>query len=155
MRLVQFITEDNRRHVGAVEENGDALRVVKKATSVYDLALEADKQKTKLETLVRDRLDNKTVDYAQVITDKRLFPPLDHPDPAHCHVSGTGLTHLGSAEARNKMHVKKDKDVAEPLTDSMRMFQWGLEGGKAKLQWKPPNSLSSTSFSKTSLLRVS
>jgi hypothetical protein len=43
-------------------------------------------------------------------------------------VTGTGLTHLGSAEGRDKMH----KDLADPskLTDSMRMFKLGLEGGK-------------------------
>ena len=127
MRLVQFVTEDGRRQVGAVKENGHTLRVVQNAASVYNLALEAEKQKTNLQTMIRDRLDNNTVDYAQIIADKRLLPPLDHPDTAHCHVSGTGLTHLGSAEARNKMHVK---DTDTPLTDSMRMFQWGLEGGK-------------------------
>ena len=43
-------------------------------------------------------------------------------------VTGTGLTHLGSAEGRDKMH----KDLADPskLTDSMRMFKMGLEAGK-------------------------
>ena len=30
----------------------------------------------------------------------RLLVPLDHPDPAHCLVTDTGLTHLGSAQAR-------------------------------------------------------
>jgi len=32
------------------------------------------------------------------------LPPLDHPDPSHCHVTGTGLTHLGSAKNRDAMH---------------------------------------------------
>ena len=41
-------------------------------------------------------------------------------------ITGTGLTHLGSADARDRMH----KGKAEALTDSMRMFQRGLEGGK-------------------------
>jgi hypothetical protein len=44
-------------------------------------------------------------------------------------VTGTGLTHLGSAQARDEMHLQADKDVEAP-TDSMRLFQWGLEGGK-------------------------
>jgi hypothetical protein len=51
---------------------------------------------------------------------------LDHPDPAHTWVTGTGLTHLGSADARDRMH----KVEAASMTDSMRMFQMGLEGGK-------------------------
>jgi hypothetical protein len=41
-------------------------------------------------------------------------------------VSGTGLTHLGSAENRAKMHEKSDAE----LTDSMRMFRLGLQGGR-------------------------
>ena len=43
-------------------------------------------------------------------------------------VTGTGLSHLGSAEGRDKMH--KDLAEASTLTDSMRMFKLGLEGGK-------------------------
>ena len=45
-------------------------------------------------------------------------------------VAGTGLTHLGSAEGRDKMH--KNLADADTLTDSMRMFKMGLEGGKPK-----------------------
>jgi hypothetical protein len=30
--------------------------------------------------------------------------PVDHPDSAHVWLTGTGLTHLGSAEGRDKMH---------------------------------------------------
>ena len=56
----------------------------------------------------------------------RLMTPIDHPEPAHCLVSGTGLTHLGSAAHRQAMHGKDDAD----LTDSMRMFRAGLEGGR-------------------------
>ena len=57
-----------------------------------------------------------------------LLCPIDHPDPAHLLVSGTGLTHLGSAEGRDKMH--KAAAGGENLTDSMRMFLMGEEGGK-------------------------
>ena len=56
----------------------------------------------------------------------RLLPPIDCPDePARCVISGTGLTHVGSARDRNAMH---DKSTA--VTDSMRMFQSGIEGGR-------------------------
>jgi hypothetical protein len=57
-----------------------------------------------------------------------LLPPIDHDDPAHVWVTGTGLTHLGSAEGRDKMHRKLSDDPAP--TDSMKMFKMGLEGGK-------------------------
>jgi hypothetical protein len=60
--------------------------------------------------------------------ENRLLAPIDHADPAHLLVTGTGLTHLGSAEGRDKMH--RDLAKAETLTDSMRMFKLGLDGGK-------------------------
>jgi hypothetical protein len=59
----------------------------------------------------------------------RLLAPLDHEDPAHCYVTGTGLTHLGSADTRDAMHKKIGGDV-ETLSDSMKMFRMGVEGGK-------------------------
>jgi hypothetical protein len=58
----------------------------------------------------------------------RVLAPIDHPDPAHLILTGTGLTHLGSAEGRDKMH--KAAQAGEQLTDSMRMFLMGVEGGK-------------------------
>ena len=129
MRLVQFLSSASERQVGLVEEDGATLRVLRDTCRVYDLALEAWEAQRRLEQVVLERLGDQTVDYGRVAAERRLLPPLDHPDPAHCYVSGTGLTHLGSAQARDEMHVKSDDKVAE-LTDSMRMFQWGLEGGK-------------------------
>lgn len=56
-----------------------------------------------------------------------LLVPLDHPDPACCLVSGTGLTHLGSASQRARMHAESDP---AKKTDSQKMFEMGLQGGK-------------------------
>jgi hypothetical protein len=61
-----------------------------------------------------------------------VLAPVDHADAAHCLVTGTGLTHLGSADTRDKMHKKISGDV-ETLSDSMKMFRMGLEGGKPQL----------------------
>ncbi len=58
-----------------------------------------------------------------------MLSPVDHSDAAHCLVTGTGLTHLGSADTRDKMHKKISGDV-ESLSDSMKMFRMGVEGGK-------------------------
>ena len=52
----------------------------------------------------------------------RRFPG----EPARCLISGTGLTHLGSAKDRQDMHA----EASEELTDSMKMFRWGIEGGR-------------------------
>lgn len=108
-------------------DDGSAVQAVAGVSSVRDMALEAHRQDIALTAFVEDRIESATIDYDRLIRDKLLLPPLDHVDPAHCHVTGTGLTHLGSAKARNRMHA--DSSDA-PVTDSMRLFQWGLEGGK-------------------------
>jgi len=128
LRLVQFLDEDGNRRVAKVDASGSQLRVLADTTRIYDLALEAGRTGATLEAVVTSRLGDEWVDYDSLIATRRLLQPLDHPDPAHCLVSGTGLTHRGSAQARDTMHTRPDTDA--PLTDSMRMFQWGLEGGK-------------------------
>jgi hypothetical protein len=127
MRLVQFKALDGTRRVGRVAEDGQSLQVVMNTLRVYDLALAADARGMALADLVVERVGAEIVDYNQVIADKRLLVPLDHPDAAHCIISGTGLDHLGSAQARDSMHSKLN---AGELTDSMKMFKLGLEGGK-------------------------
>jgi hypothetical protein len=72
------------------------------------------------------------VDLPRALADGRITLPVTHPDPAHMHLTGTGLTHLGSAAARDAMHAKlaNASSGAETLTDSMKMFRMGLEGGR-------------------------
>ena len=72
------------------------------------------------------------VDRDALAREGRLLVPVDHPDPAHLHVTGTGLTHLGSASTRDAMHKSDQQPAEAPLTDSMKMFRMGLEGGKPK-----------------------
>ncbi len=128
MRLVQFIGDDGKRHVAWVQ-NTEKLWVLRDASSVRDLALEAHEAGRRLAAIVQNHLAEAIIDYAPVVAEKRLLPPLDHPDPAHCLVTGTGLTHLGSAKARDTMHDQAAEPAA-PATDSMRMFELGMKGGK-------------------------
>ncbi|HEU0291621.1 MAG TPA: AraD1 family protein [Anaerolineales bacterium] len=131
LRLVQFLDEEGTRRVAKVDaggSQGSQLQILANTTRIYDLALEAGRTGATLEEIVGSRLRGEWVEYDPIITTRRLLPPLDHPDLAHCLVTGTGLTHLGSAQARDAMHTKVVADA--PLTDSMRLFQWGLEGGK-------------------------
>ena len=51
-------------------------------------------------------------------------------DPHRVHVSGTGLTHLGSARDRQAMHVAATAQEQAQMTDSMRMFEWGRQQGR-------------------------
>jgi hypothetical protein len=127
MRLVQFKTKENSRAVGMVSQDGQVLHILRDVLYLYELVLEADQRALGLAEMVRTRVTDQSIDYQQLYDENRLLLPLDHRDPAHCIISGTGLDHLGSAQARNAMHTKLNSGE---LTDSMRMFKLGLEGGK-------------------------
>ncbi len=127
MLLVQFTTESGERRVGVLEHL--RLRVIDIYPTTYALAQAAIRQKIGLEQLVTTVLGTTTYSYEEVASSGRLLAPLDHADDAHCYVTGTGLTHLGSADARDAMHKKIGGDV-DALSDSMKMFRHGVEGGK-------------------------
>ena len=129
MRLVQFNDRAGGRKVAIVSEDGGTLQLLSGIARTCDLALAAAHEKTSLEAAARKRLGKETERYDDVIASRRLLPPLDHPDPYRCLITGTGLSHLGSAAARDSMHARIQKDESE-LTDSMKMFKWGVEGGK-------------------------
>ncbi|HEX4424877.1 MAG TPA: AraD1 family protein [Terriglobales bacterium] len=126
-RLIQ-IKKGNERRVAVVEE--PKLRLLAEVSSIYALANVAISSGVKLSEAARQRATNDCLDYEAIYTGKsewRVLPAIDHPDePARCLVSGTGLTHLGSARDRQKMHAS----TSEPETDSMKMFRWGIEGGR-------------------------
>lgn len=125
MFLSQLTLPDGSRAVA--RRLGTDARLVPGAASTRDLALEAIAAGRSLAAEIAARGDGPAVDLAQALAQGRMLLPLDHPDPAHLHLTGTGLTHLGSAATRNAMHSKLDGD---DLTDSMKMFRMGLEGGR-------------------------
>jgi hypothetical protein len=127
LHLIQLTIADGRRAV-ALSEDGHAWRLVNGLKSVYDLAQAAIAQGRTLEAVLDEHGLGEAVDMDAALAEGRVLAPIDHPDAAHLQLTGTGLTHLGSADARDKMH----KAAAEPeaLTDSMRMFRMGLEAGK-------------------------
>src|SRR5213076_1141757 len=98
------------------------LHVLAGFTSVFDLAQAAIAAGTRLVELVRQREVVQSLDYDVIYTGRsewRLLTPIDHPhEPTRCLVSGTGLTHLGSAAQRQQMH----EAVESELTDSMKML---------------------------------
>ncbi len=114
--------------VAAADDSGDAWRIDGVA-STYELALAAIDSKLTLEAVARQRASAERIDLDRALTEQRILAPIDHPDSAHLHLTGTGLTHLGSAEGRDKMHRAA---AAGSATDSMRMFLLGVEGGKPR-----------------------
>ena len=128
MRLIQFRDPEDRPRVGRVDASGKSVAAVVGYSSTYDLAQTALTRGLTLDALMPSIELEPEQSYESLLASARLLPPLTHPDPAHCLVSGTGLTHLGSASSRDAMHAKATP--AQSLTDSMRMFQSGIEGGR-------------------------
>lgn len=126
-RFVQLKTSGGARQLAALDDSGRA-RKVEVADTLYDLAQAALRVNATLAEAAQARPLGEDIDIAAALTEGRVLAPIDHPDPAHLQMTGTGLTHLGSAEGRDKMH--KAAQAGEQLTDSMRMFLMGVEGGK-------------------------
>lgn len=124
MRLVQLRRWDERR-VALVE--GAQLRLLANAASVYEIVRRV---KSRLEDAIAELVSGEVVDYEPVYEGRSeflLLPAFDHPaDPAHCLVTGTGLTHKRSAANRASMHQQEGAAV----TDSERMYQLGVAGGQ-------------------------
>ena len=127
MNIVQYTNEKGKRQVAAVKDG--MLHPLKGLRSTLEMAEHALVERTSLSALAKQLASAKGEDYAAALKERRVLPPVDHPDPAHCIITGTGLTHLGSASARDSMHKKLDTKETE-LTDSLKMFKMGLEGGK-------------------------
>ena len=147
MRLIQFQVSDIGRRIGLIEDDSvfDLSSYNSDWTSVYKLFVEAIQASTNLEEYIYNsdfRKNSLILSYRELLNhrpgDERwILSPIDHSDPAHCLITGTGLTHLGSMSQRDKMHNASvpplsggTRDEVKQKTDSQKMFEMGLEGGK-------------------------
>jgi len=137
MRLIQFYMPEAGRRVGFIDDDRviDLTAAKPEWDCVYRIFLDARKAGKSIDEHISDlpsRGASRSLDYKALLKNRPgsdagwLLPPLDHPDPAHCIVAGTGLTHLGSTSQRNNMHKEDDSKK----TDSQKMFEMGLDGGK-------------------------
>ena len=127
LRFVQLKEQDGTRVLAAVNDAGLA-RKVEGTGALLALAQSALAAGATLAEAAQAQPLGVEIDIPTALAEGRVLAPIDHPDPAHLILTGTGLTHLGSAEGRDKMH--KAAQAGEQLTDSMRMFLMGVEGGK-------------------------
>lgn len=131
MRLVQLIHKTKGRKVAKVEEPN--LRLLNGYDSVYELAIAALQVDRALTKIIVKSLSEELFDYDSIYegkSDWKLLPAFDHPsDVTKLMLSGTGLTHKASAENRQKMH---EAAAEATLTDSMKIYLWGLDGGHPK-----------------------
>ena len=126
IRLVQLRNPQERR-LALVDE--PALVFLDGFFSVYEFAQICLQTESSAKDVIERNIGKQRLSYDEVYAGRSewvILPAADHPlEPARCIVSGTGLTHMASAKNRNAMHVK-----AEELTDSIRMYRWGIEGGR-------------------------
>ena len=131
MHLVQ-ISNGSSRRVAIVEE--PHLRCLDTIESVYTLAQASLLAGTSLSEQARILATGESLDYNAIYggtSNWHLLSPIDVPGaPSRVLVAGTGLTHLGSAKERQAMHIAEKPETTEIVTDSMKMFQWGLTGGR-------------------------
>jgi hypothetical protein len=129
-RLVQLKHPKEGRRVAVVQDA--QLKLLRGTGSIYNLANAAIASGKSLAEIVSKTLSAEALGYDSIYrgaSDWRLLPAFDHPEePARCLVTGTGLTHQASARNRQAMHAGGKKRAA--VTDSMRMYQWGLAGGR-------------------------
>lgn len=141
MRLAQIEHPGEGARVAIVD--GDTLRLLSRRHSVHAAALAASRAGTSLAKIASDDLSGETLEYDPIYEGRsqwRLLPPLTHPEcTARCMVSGTGLTHRRSAATRQAMHASPagaqpptgaTGAEAGEISDSMRMYLWGEEGGR-------------------------
>jgi hypothetical protein len=126
-RLIQ-LKHGNERRVALVDEPN--VHFLSGCSTIHELAQTAIAEGKRLGELARSRAQKSAESYDAIYSGRsewRLLPPIDHPsEPARCLVSGTGLTHVGSARGRQSMHEKPEAE----MTDSMKMFRLGVEGGR-------------------------
>lgn len=131
MRLVQLQHPTEGRRIALVKEPD--LILIKEFNSIYQMALDAIDKSMGIPEVVQKNISHTKLEYDPIYYGKsewQLLPSYDHPDDvSKFMLAGTGLTHKASAENRQKMHQAK---LESELTDSMKMYLWGVEGGKAK-----------------------
>ncbi len=127
MFISQIISETGENCV--VARNGDNACIIPGVRHTYDLAKQAADSGHSLFDVIANYGQGDAVDLAAAYEQGRVRLPIQHADTAHLHMTGTGLTHLGSAATRDAMHAANGDSTAD-VTDSMKMFRMGLENGK-------------------------
>ena len=128
MRLLQFVRVDGRCGVGIVD--GPFVLALSNVDNTYDLAWQAISGELRLTDLVAGLVSKECFSYDELVERRAVLVPLNHPDPGHMLISGTGLTHLGSDRTRDHLRRAVRGEQESSLSDTLQLFKWGLEGGK-------------------------
>jgi hypothetical protein len=140
MRIIQFEIPGEGRRVGVIQDHRvrDVTSIRPGWQRVVDVFRDGVPSGHRIDDVLGEVLDDAsiaTLDYAELLAASPsanrpfLHPPLDDSQPHRVLITGTGLTHLGSMQSRDDMHSSTDQGDG-PVTDSKRMFQMGLDGGR-------------------------
>jgi len=140
MRVVQFEIPGHGRRVGVVDGGRvcDLTSVHSDWLRTIDVFYAAEKSNQRFRDLLANAARQsgiQTFDYGTLLNNEPggdvpfLHPAVDAADLHRVIITGTGLTHLGSMQSRNKMHAA-DSEIQSGMTDSAKMFAMGIQGGK-------------------------
>jgi len=106
------------------------LRVLDGVTTTYELVGVALASSQSLRQTVAARIGSRRMSLEELLDDKRILAPIDHPDP-RCHwVTGTGFSHMRhdlQEDAR-----RRAAGTPSQLSDAQRLIADGLVYGKPR-----------------------
>jgi hypothetical protein len=133
MRVIQFAHPALGRCLGVVEDDvvenlTERVPTINNLVAAFNAArLSRQPFERSIEAILAISESSPPLSYSQLLTEGRVLSPIDG-SANRVLVSGTGLTHLGSVEQRDAMH--KAAQTEGPKSDSRKMFELGLEGGR-------------------------
>ena len=117
---------ENQQYVGIVLKDSNRLLALKEPITLYALCQKAIAQNMGLQTLLEQMASNTSYPYDNFLKEYKILVPIFHPDPTHCIISGTGLTHHNSQILRGHMHEAKE----EHLNDAQKVYLSGFKRWK-------------------------
>ncbi len=130
MRLSQLLNAQGQKIVCATDDTGTSRKLADVA-GIRELAMRALQTQTKLTDLALACATGEVVDLVAALDEGRVLTPIDHPDPAHLLVSGSGLSH------KAWVAIEPDHGPDEDAwPDHFKTLMLGQRGGKpASGEW--------------------
>src|SRR5579871_5462385 len=141
MQTVQLETQNQGRRLGVIvgESVCDVTSLRPEIQRVTDAFTAAEKEGVGLVSFLNRCASApgiQTLSLAALLENDRIErgpvvrPAVDHADLYRVLVTGTGLTHLGSMQSRDAMHTSARSGDDAGKSDSKKMFEMGIRGGK-------------------------
>ncbi|MES0884099.1 AraD1 family protein [Roseibium sp. SCP14] len=124
MRLSQLIDDQGQKILCATDDAGVS-RKLADVSDLRSLALQAIEENKSIVDLVAEKQSDEVVDLKAALDENRVCVPIDHPDPAHLYVSGSGLSHGSWLELEGELESDESK-----WPDHLKTLVQGKRGGK-------------------------